>query len=138
MLEFIYHSEPILTDFGRGTSPILPLNIQCDSSDTALTHCTTTGLDVSQCPQVAGLNCAGVYIHNTCDSVCSPLHVLVKIPALCLTVGLTDCDKCDSRADCGVTSNGTLFCQCYSDCYEYGDCCSDVSHVQNCVGEFTQ
>ena len=51
-------------------------------------------------------------------------------------MGHTDCNECTSRADCGVTSNGVPLCECYSDCYEYGDCCSDVSHVKNCVGEW--
>ena len=46
---------------------------------------------------------------------------------------------CASRANCSVISilSGTPICECYSDCYEYGDCCSDVSHVENCVGECT-
>ena len=56
--------------------------------------------------------------------------------AFCITVGHTDCNECTSRADCGVTSNGVPLCECYSDCYEYGDCCSDISHVKNCVGEW--
>ena len=51
-------------------------------------------------------------------------------------MGHTDCNECTSYADCGVTSNGAPLCECYSDCYEYGDCCSDVSHVKNCVGEW--
>ena len=62
--------------------------------------------------------------------------IIHLILAFCLTVGHTDCNECTSYADCGVTSNGVPLCECYSDCYEYGDCCTDVSHVKNCVGEW--
>ena len=50
--------------------------------------------------------------------------------APCLTMGISDCNECEDREDCQV---GT-YCNCYSDCYDYGDCCPDVSHVNNCVG----
>ena len=63
-------------------------------------------------------------------------NIIHLILAFCLTVGHTDCNECTSYADCGVTSNGFPLCECYSDCYEYGDCCTDVSHVKNCVGEW--
>ena len=36
---------------------------------------------------------------------------------------------------CWVYSSGGIpICNCYSDCYEYGDCCTDVYHVDNCLG----
>ena len=45
---------------------------------------------------------------------------------------------CGSREGCAVavTIDDTRIpiCNCYSDCYEYGDCCTDVSHVENCLG----
>lgn len=64
------------------------------------------------------------------------LSLLIYPAAFCLTVGLTDCEECGSRGQCGVIENmtNTLLCNCYSDCYEYGDCCTDVSHVANCTG----
>ena len=58
--------------------------------------------------------------------------------AFCLTVGLDDCEVCGSRERCGVSSiDDTPICNCYSDCYEHGDCCTDVSHVENCLGMYT-
>ena len=52
--------------------------------------------------------------------------------APCLTLGFRDCNECGDREGCQV---GT-YCNCYSDCYDYGDCCPDVSHMKNCVGTF--
>ena len=46
-------------------------------------------------------------------------------------MGIRDCNECGDREGCQV---GT-YCNCYSDCYDYGDCCPDVSHVKNCVGK---
>ena len=50
--------------------------------------------------------------------------------APCLSNGFTDCDNCSTG--CVVSDHS---CSCRSDCYEAGDCCPDVSHVQNCLGE---
>ena len=52
--------------------------------------------------------------------------------APCLTEGLTDCTVCGNRLGCNIHP----YCNCHSRCLEYGDCCSDVSLVENCVGEF--
>ena len=43
---------------------------------------------------------------------------------------------CGSRDNCGViaTADDSPICNCFRDCYEYGDCCTDVSHVANCIG----
>ena len=66
------------------------------------------------------------------------IRVCIFSTAFCLTVGHTDCNECESRETCGViaTATNTPICNCYSDCYEYGDCCTDVSHVENCVGMY--
>ena len=44
------------------TSPILPLHIQCGIDDTALNECTTTDLNTTHCPHVAGVNCGGILL----------------------------------------------------------------------------
>ena len=46
-------------------------------------------------------------------------------------MGIRDCNECGDREGCQI---GT-YCNCYSDCYDYGDCCPDVSYVKNCVGK---
>ena len=128
---FTYLSlDAIVTNYGRGTSPILPMSIHCGIDDTTLSDCTTHDLNVTDCPHVAGINCGGLCIYLI-------LHLKhVIIAAFCLTVGLTDCDECDSRSECTVVNSDDVpICGCYSDCYEYGDCCTDVSQVQNCIGE---
>ena len=51
--------DAIITNYGRGTSPILPMNIQCGIDDNALSDCTTTDLNTTRCPHVAGVNCGG-------------------------------------------------------------------------------
>ena len=55
--------------------------------------------------------------------------------AVCHTVDINDCNDCNSRADCGVilSSTNTPICNCYSDCYTYGDCCTDVPLLDNCI-----
>ena len=56
--------------------------------------------------------------------------------AICTTVGITNCSLCSSRERCQVVSaENTPICNCHSDCYRHGDCCSDISQVDNCVGE---
>ena len=112
------------------------MNIQCGIDDTALSDCTATYLNTTECPHVAGVNCGGVFNFYALVTYLY-IHKAFSSAAFCLTVGHTDCNECTSRADCGVTSNGVPLCNCYSDCYEYGDCCSDVSHVENCVGKTT-
>ena len=110
------------------------MKIQCGIDDTALNECTTTDLNTTHCPHVAGVNCGGkIYCTLYEGFFYNIIHLIL---AFCLTFGYTDCNECTSPADCGVTSNGVPLCECYSDCYEYGDCCSDISHVKNCVGEW--
>ena len=61
-------------------------------------------------------------------------HLCDLNTALCLVYyGHTGCGECDSRASCGVLS-GKQTCNCYSDCYEYGDCCSDVTRCHKSIG----
>ena len=50
----------VVSNFGRGLSPILSKNIQCTIDDDALSGCATTELDISQCQHVAGLICVGM------------------------------------------------------------------------------
>ena len=52
--------------------------------------------------------------------------------APCVTAGLTNCDECESALDCYNFNAG---CNCYSDCYTDGDCCSDISYTENCFSE---
>ena len=63
--------------------------------------------------------------------VCVCVRVCV-CPAPCVTKDLTDCDECESALAC---YNFDFRCNCYSDCFTDGDCCSDISLTQNCFGE---
>ena len=70
-----------MTNFGRGTSLILPLSIQCGINDTTLSDCATTDLDATLCPHVAGINCIGLY---------RPHHFFfLKMYVICST--MSDC-----------------------------------------------
>ena len=61
---FTYLSlDAIVTNYGRGTSPILPMSIHCGIDDTTLSDCTTHDLNVTDCPHVAGINCGGLCIN---------------------------------------------------------------------------
>ena len=52
----------MVSHFGRGGSPILPLKIKCTIDDDVFSGCSKTEFDSSQCPHVAGVNCQGQYI----------------------------------------------------------------------------
>ena len=41
---------------------------------------------------------------------------------------------CGARNRCAIIriSDGSPVCNCYSDCYDYGDCCADISNLDNC------
>ena len=56
--------------------------------------------------------------------------------ALCAKGDHMDCEVCGSRDACDVVSEGdsTPTCNCYSNCYDHGDCCTDVSLMRNCLG----
>ena len=125
-------SVPSVIDYGRGTSPILPVNIQCASGASTLSDCFTPGLDVSQCSDVAGVDCRGMY---TPLSVGELIHSLIPA-APCVTVGLTNCASCLEPWDCFNYSPTLGFdCNCYSDCFADGDCCSDIALTRNCFRE---
>ena len=49
----------VVYNFGRGTSPILPMSIQCTIDDTTLSSCTITYQDMSECQDIAGVICKG-------------------------------------------------------------------------------
>ena len=56
-------------------------------------------------------------------------------PAPCISNGIIDCSVCDSTSGCLPIN--TPQCQCSVDCYSSGTCCSDILHVQNCLGELS-
>ena len=65
------------------------------------------------------------FVYWQCD------NLVLSPTAPCLSSHFTDCNNCGSTG-CIVSDHS---CNCRSDCYEAGDCCPDVSHVQNCLGE---
>ena len=50
----------VVSNFGRGKSPIVPKSIQCTSDDSIFSDCSTTDQDTSQCQDVAGVICEGL------------------------------------------------------------------------------
>ena len=52
----------VLIDYGRGTSPILPLSVECDGRQNSLTDCLREELDPVKCTRVVGVNCRGVKV----------------------------------------------------------------------------
>ena len=53
-----------MVNYGRGTSPILPLNIECIGDEETLSNCSKiNNLHLGQCTQVIGVDCTGMYIH---------------------------------------------------------------------------
>ena len=52
-------SESVVYNFGRGTSPILPMSIQCTIDDIIFSSCTITYQDMSECQDIAGVICKG-------------------------------------------------------------------------------
>ena len=57
---YLYHPVSVVSNFGRGTSPILPKNIQCTRDDSIFSECSTTDQDTSLCQHVAGVICEGL------------------------------------------------------------------------------
>ncbi|CAI8052103.1 Deleted in malignant brain tumors 1 protein [Geodia barretti] len=103
----VFRYGEFISNFGRGFSPILPYQIKCGVDDLSLKQCTKTGFDTSECEHVAGVICG----------------------ADCQSSGITDCTVCGDRVGCRTQYN----CNCHSRCYEFGDCCPDVSTLKNCV-----
>ena len=52
----------VLVNYGRGTSPILPLRITCDSTQRLLSECSIAEPDTNQCRHVAGIDCRGMLV----------------------------------------------------------------------------
>ena len=124
-------SEPLVSNFGRGTRPILPKAIECTVDDDTLSGCATTDLDISQCEHEAGVVCDGAYnIILSLSSIRCVNSGSLSHVAPCFIEGITSCTRCGDRIGCDVGP-----CNCYSNCYEFGDCCPDVSHVQDCISE---
>ena len=48
-----------MVDYGRGSNPILPLDLNCNSYDNVFTDCTMSNFDAGQCLRVAGVDCGG-------------------------------------------------------------------------------
>ena len=120
-------------------SPILPKSIQCTRQDKIFSDCSTTDQDTSQCQHVAGVICEGLWtqlnfhyikLNNYIYHVHTLVNVMLLSPAApCLSNGFTDCN------DCGTVSCMPRNCDCSSNCYESGNCCPDVAHVDNCLRE---
>ena len=54
-----------MVNYGRGTSPILPLNIECIGDEETLSNCSKiNNLHLGQCTQVIGVDCTGMYIYT--------------------------------------------------------------------------
>ena len=69
-------------------------------------------------------------VHSECNKF--PLCTEFFLSAAdCQSSGITDCTVCGDRVGCHTQYN----CNCHSRCYEFGDCCPDVSTLKNCVGE---
>ena len=59
-MKYPHRSVSVVSNFGRGTSPILPKSIQCTSDDSIFSDCSATDQDTSQCQHVAGVICEGL------------------------------------------------------------------------------
>lgn len=83
MIVFPY-LESVVANFGHGSNPILPFSIQCGIDDTALSECTTTRINVSECLHIAGVICQGLYM-LTWEKIIKKyppslqLHVLLQV-----------------------------------------------------------
>ena len=60
----IHLSVSVVSNFGRGTSPILNKNFQCSSGYNVLSQCTITEQNTSQCQHVAGVICEGLHFSS--------------------------------------------------------------------------
>ena len=63
-----------MVDYGKRTSPILPLSIECVSGDNKLSECSRTELNISQCSRVVGVDCIGTFYlsftYRRAESLC--------------------------------------------------------------------
>ena len=61
---------PVLVNYGQGTSPVLPVNIQCTRTQNVFSNCSMAEKNNSQCRQVAGVDCIGIWkLSNMCGGV---------------------------------------------------------------------
>ena len=49
----------VIAEFGRDSNPILPLDFQCNGSETTLLACNVTHRSSMECREVAGVICEG-------------------------------------------------------------------------------
>ena len=111
----------VVIDIGRGTTPF---NVTCA---TGLETAITEDLDNGQCTHVAGVDCRGRFSNDS-----NTFLMVTLVAAPCVTNSRTDCDDCYAYTGYG-------FCNCDTDCYEIGDCCSDMSVAKKrCYGKQTQ
>ena len=81
----------------------------------------------------------GMWLELTVE-VCLPAfswsgYMSLCFAAPCLTKGLTNCSKCSSSS----CYNSEFKCSCDTNCFLYGNCCSDISTVvENCFGKSTK
>ena len=68
-----------------------------------------------------------MYINNV---LFTHTHTLSIAP--CQSSGVINCANCNSTHPCPPIT--TLSCQCTSDCFSQGSCCSDVTTIPNCLG----
>ena len=132
---FVTFAKPIsiaaavLIDYGRGTSPILPLNVKCDGAEDTLSECLKSKLNPGQCTRVVGIDCRGNAYMN--DQLLFLVLIYNIITAHCVFIHTNDCQKCRNRPLFCSTST----CSCHPDCFLQGNCCADASFIQEiCQG----
>ena len=60
LMNYLHRPVSVISNFGRGTSPVLPKIIQCTRDDSIFSECSTTYQVTSQCQHVAGVICEGL------------------------------------------------------------------------------
>ena len=59
--DFLLLTNSAIVDYGRGTSPVLKLNNDCDiSSGTLMSNCSKREVNIEQCMTVMGIDCRGI------------------------------------------------------------------------------
>ena len=59
-VHYLHHPVSVVSNFGRGTSPILLQSIQCTRDDSIFSDCSTTDRNINECQHVAGVICEGL------------------------------------------------------------------------------
>jgi hypothetical protein len=122
----------ITASFGHDSSPILPKHIKCFGDELTLSNCSfTDNYNPNKCRQIAGVICEGLFDSGVIGLLTlNGIHHCFTAP--CHSNGITDCNECNNAADCQPLHNAE--CNCTSECYNNGMCCSDVGYLQNCFG----